>query len=78
VTDLARHEHEWTRDELAHAWPGFAADELREGMEAAGLVEASVKAVGSCTLTRARTRERHAVDVLLASATRPLQENRPK
>src|SRR5258706_7857501 len=29
VVELARHPHEWTREELADLWPGFQADELR-------------------------------------------------
>lgn len=71
LTDLVLHPHEWTRDELADAWPGFEPEALRKDLGRAGLTEAAVRRIGTCTLTRSRTRERHPVDVLLATATRP-------
>ena len=71
LTDLVLHPHEWTRDELADAWPGFEPESLREDLGSAGLAEAAVRRIGTCTLTRSRTRERHPVDVLLATAMRP-------
>lgn len=70
LTDLARHPHDWVREELADAWTGFTPEELEAGLRAAGLSAPSVRVIGSCTLTRTRTKERHAVDVLLATATK--------
>ena len=69
LTDLARHDLDWTREELADEWPGFAAEELLGHLRAARLRQSSVRPIGTCTLTRAG-RERHAVDVLLASAVK--------
>jgi ArsR family transcriptional regulator len=77
LTDLARHPHEWTREELADTWPGFTPDELSDGLRDAGLSQASVRRVGTCTLARARTREKHAVDVLLATATKTTSTRTP-
>ena len=71
LTDLARHAHAWTREELADEWPGFTPEELRSWLVKAGLRDASVRAVGTCTLSRTRPKERHAVDVLLATAAAP-------
>lgn len=70
LTDLARHGHEWTREELADEWPGFTPEQLRDGMRRAGLRDPSVRVLGTCTLTRSRTNQRHEVDVLLATAGR--------
>ena len=70
LTDLARHPHEWVREELADAHPGFTPEELKKGLAAAGLAEVSVRPIGTCTLTRSRTKERHAVEVLMASAVK--------
>ena len=70
LTDLARHELEWTRDELADEWPGFLPRDLADGLKAAGLDDVAVRPIGTCTLTRSRPRERHSVDVLLATGRR--------
>ena len=69
LTDLARHPHEWTKDELADEWPGFTPDELRGWLGRVRLHDASVRTVGTCTLTRSRTKEKHEVDVLMATAS---------
>ena len=70
LTDLARHGLDWTREELGDAWPGFEPAELERRLAEAGFDEVSVQALGTCTLERRGTRERHLVDVLLASGTR--------
>ena len=70
LTDLARHPHEWVREELADAHAGFTPQELKKGLASAGLGAIAVRPIGTCTLTRARTKERHAVEVLMATATR--------
>jgi ArsR family transcriptional regulator len=70
LTDLARHGLDWTREELGDAWPGFEPAELERRLVEAGFDEVSVQSVGTCTLERRGTRERHLVDVLLASGTR--------
>ncbi|NVN91377.1 MAG: metalloregulator ArsR/SmtB family transcription factor [Desulfuromonadales bacterium] len=36
LADLARHEREWVRDQLADQWLGFEEDELREWLRTAG------------------------------------------
>lgn len=70
LTDLSRHPHEWVREELADAHPGFTPKELREGLAAAGLSQVGVRPIGTCMLTRSRTKERHSVEVLLATAVK--------
>ncbi len=78
LTDLARHPHEWVREELADAWPGFTPEELQDGLTRAGLTDASVRPIGTCMLSRTGTRERHAVDVLVAVATRAASRRAPR
>ena len=78
LTDLARHPHAWTKDELADEWPGFTPEELRLWLARARLVDANVRTIGTCTLTRSRTKESHAVDVLIATAfARQTESARP-
>lgn len=67
LTDLARHELDWTREELGDAWPGFEPDELMGRLTEAGLLGVRVEPVGTCTLARSGRREGHVVDVLLAT-----------
>lgn len=76
LTDLSRHPHEWVREELADAHPGFTPEELRDGLAAAGLSSVVVRPIGTCTLTRSRTKERHAVEVLLATAVKDSTKSR--
>lgn len=68
LTDLARHELEWTRDELADLWPGFAPDELAGLLGSAGFEQARVRPIGACRLARSGSRDGTEVDVLLATA----------
>lgn len=70
LTDLARHDLIWTREELADEWPGFAPEELRETLAEAGLADVRVRTVGTCSLQRRESSEKHAVDVLLVTATK--------
>ena len=70
LTDLAQHGLDWTREELADAWPGFEPAELERRLKAAGFASVSVETIGTCTLERQGTRERHLVEVLLATGTR--------
>jgi ArsR family transcriptional regulator len=69
LTDLAGHELEWTRDELADLWPGFPQEELERLIAQAGFEDVRVRAVGACRLARAGSRDETEVDVLLATAT---------
>lgn len=39
VSDLAAHDQEWMRTELAHVWLGFDASRIRTWFEQAGLIE---------------------------------------
>jgi len=61
LADLARHEREWAREQLADQWLGFDEDELQGWLKAAGLVSLEVKRVGA-----ANGQE----DVLLVRATK--------
>jgi ubiquinone/menaquinone biosynthesis C-methylase UbiE len=70
LTDLAHHGLDWTREELADAWPGFEPAALGRRMEAAGFESVRVETIGTCTLERQGSRERHLVEVLLATANR--------
>lgn len=67
LTDLAHHGLDWTREELADAWPGFEPASLARRMEAAGFGAVRVETIGTCTLERQGSRERHVVEVLLAT-----------
>ena len=69
MTDLARHELDWTKEELADEWPGFATEELLEMLAEARFEDSAIQPIGTCNLSRPGSRERHAVDVLLATAT---------
>ena len=41
LADLARHEREWVREQLADQWLGFGEEELKEWLTAAGFGEVS-------------------------------------
>ena len=69
LTDLARHELEWTREELADEWPGFSQEELAGLLGQAGLTEINVRPMGTCNLARPGTRDASTVEVLLATAS---------
>jgi ubiquinone/menaquinone biosynthesis C-methylase UbiE len=45
LADLARHEREWAREQLADQWLGFELDELQGWLQAAGLEVAEVQRV---------------------------------
>ena len=61
LTDLARHDLDWTREELADVWPGFEPRVLQQQLEEAGFDDVRVRRTGSCTLSRRGTKERHDV-----------------
>ncbi|MBJ6723323.1 ArsR/SmtB family transcription factor [Geomesophilobacter sediminis] len=42
IADLARHEREWVREQLADQWLGFGEEELNEWTHAAGLTSVAV------------------------------------
>ena len=52
LTDLARHGLDWTREELADAWPGFEPAELEQRLGAAGFASVRVETIGTCTRRR--------------------------
>ncbi|MBJ6800733.1 ArsR/SmtB family transcription factor [Geomonas propionica] len=47
LADLARHEREWAREQLADQWLGFEEDELQAWLKAAGLADVSVQRLPS-------------------------------
>jgi len=47
LADLARHEREWAREQLADQWLGFEEDELQGWLKAAGLAGVEVNRVGA-------------------------------
>lgn len=47
LADLARHEREWAREQLADQWLGFEEDELKEWLQEAGLSEVSIERVAA-------------------------------
>ncbi|MBJ6749364.1 ArsR/SmtB family transcription factor [Geomonas anaerohicana] len=47
LADLARHEREWAREQLADQWLGFEEDELQAWLKGAGLTEVSVQRLPS-------------------------------
>jgi len=49
LADLARHEREWAREQLADQWLGFEEDELQGWLKAAGLTRVEVSRVGAET-----------------------------
>jgi len=61
LADLARHEREWAREQLADQWLGFEEDELQGWLKAAGLTRVEVSRVGA---------ETGQEDVLLVRATK--------
>ncbi len=71
LTDLVLHGLDWTREELADAWPGFEPVDLARRMEAAGFEPVAVDVIGTCTLERREHGEQHLVEVLLATGTKP-------
>jgi len=47
LADLARHEREWAREQLADQWLGFAEEELRAWFSSAGLEKVEVQKVAA-------------------------------
>jgi ArsR family transcriptional regulator len=47
LADLARHEREWAREQLADQWLGFAEDELQGWLKGAGFGSVEVERVGA-------------------------------
>ena len=47
LADLARHEREWAREQLADQWLGFEEEELRAWCRSAGLEKVAVARVGA-------------------------------
>ncbi|UPU37340.1 metalloregulator ArsR/SmtB family transcription factor [Geomonas paludis] len=43
LADLARHEQEWAREQLADQWLGFEEDELQAWLEGAGLSDVTIE-----------------------------------
>jgi len=61
LADLARHEREWAREQLADQWLGFEEDELQGWLKAAGLSSIELERVGAAVGEE---------DVLLVKATK--------
>ena len=61
LADLARHEREWAREQLADQWLGFEEDELQGWLKTAGLERVEAERVGAAAGQE---------DVLLVRATR--------
>jgi ArsR family transcriptional regulator len=49
LADLARHEREWAREQLADQWLGFEEQELRAWFKSAGLEKVEVARVGAAS-----------------------------
>ena len=47
LADLARHEREWAREQLADQWLGFEEYELQGWLQAAGLAKVEVQRIGA-------------------------------
>ena len=47
LADLARHEREWAREQLADQWLGFEEYELQGWLKAAGLAKVEVERIGA-------------------------------
>jgi ubiquinone/menaquinone biosynthesis C-methylase UbiE len=47
LADLARHEREWVREQLADQWLGFEEEELREWLQAAGFEAIEMERIAS-------------------------------
>lgn len=61
LADLARHEREWAREQLADQWLGFEEEELQGWLKAAGLSSFELERVGAAVGQE---------DVLLVKATK--------
>jgi ubiquinone/menaquinone biosynthesis C-methylase UbiE/DNA-binding transcriptional ArsR family regulator len=61
LADLARHEREWAREQLADQWLGFEEDELLGWLKAAGLSSFELERIGAAVGQE---------DVLLVKATK--------
>lgn len=61
LADLARHEREWAREQLADQWLGFEEEELQGWLKAAGLSSLELERVGAAVGQE---------DVLLVKATK--------
>jgi len=68
LADLARHEREWVREQLADQWLGFEEEEMREWLQAAGFEAIEMERIAGSGSER----------VLLVRGSRMKQENLPR
>jgi ubiquinone/menaquinone biosynthesis C-methylase UbiE/DNA-binding transcriptional ArsR family regulator len=71
ISDLAKHEYDWTREVMADVWLGFSEEQIREWLAQAGLgdVTYSSAALGSPLEEESRVR----LSAFVATATKPGQ-----
>jgi ArsR family transcriptional regulator len=69
ISDLAKHHHDWTREVMADLWLGFAEEQVRQWLTAAGLEEIECSAPPGPPRRRAGSRRR--LQAFLAIGTKP-------
>ena len=72
ITDLVKHEYDWTREVMADVWLGFTEEQIREWLTAAKLVDITYSSAALPLPVEGESQER--LSAFVATAAKPSEE----